>query len=92
MAHENEERSTGASPARSNSSNTLEGEREKPGDKEQQDNGGDTGEEEKNDDTPKPVGFFDPSLHKVRIEVAWKWVVTSKFTLARKTMQETDRC
>lgn len=91
MANDDDQRPIGTSPARSNSSNTLEADRASQNDKEEKPDGPDSGEkdsgekesgdEEKSDGMPKPVGFFDPSLHKTRLEVAWKWLVTSEYML-----------
>lgn len=94
MSHIDDQRPAGTSPARSNSSNTLEADRVSQNDTEEKANGPNSGEkdsdekgqgdEEKSDGIPKPVGFFDPTLHKTRIEVAWKWLATSKYTFPTK--------
>lgn len=40
---------------------------------------GGQGEEEKGQQAPPPpIDFWDSRLHKTRIEVAWKWALTSK--------------
>lgn len=97
MAQDDEQRNA---PTRSDSSDTLEGDRPGLNEKEEQKSGDspdgkesdekENGDEEKNEEIPKPVGFFDPSLHKVRIEVAWKWLVTSKLLLYVERSSDTD--
>lgn len=81
MADKDEERPN-ASPARSNSDNTLEGDRnasDDQHDKQEQEKDDESGEEENGEEAPpKPVGFFDSRLHETRKEVAWKWAVTSE--------------
>ena len=74
-------RSAGSSqsPQRTSSDNTLAGDREHG--KERQEQNNHRGSEQAEADQhgpPKPVGFFDPRLHKTRIDVAKKWVFTSK--------------
>jgi len=68
---------------RKSSDETLDGgpiqnNQEKP---EADSNGG--SEEEGQQGPPKPVGFFDPRLHNTRIDVAKKWIFTSKNCLRR---------
>lgn len=69
--------------SRSTSENTLKEDRpndqEAKKEKEQADDS--QGQEEKGEEgPPKPVGFLDPSLHKIWKEVAWKWLLTSKLS------------
>ena len=37
------------------------------------------GDEENNEGPPLPVGFWDPSLNKVRLEVFKKWAIISEY-------------
>lgn len=61
---------------RASSGETLNGPQDDDKQKSEKQDG--EGEEKGEESIPKPVGFFDPRLHKTRIEVAWKWVVTSR--------------
>lgn len=61
------------------SERTLPGEEsDKPSHQRQNSDVGDGKESQKQDGPPEPVGFFHPSLHKTRIEVIWKWMLTSE--------------
>lgn len=79
MADRQENRSESPRAQRTSSENTLNGRQEENNnDNQKSEKQDDGGEEEKGEQgPPAPVGFFDKRLHSVRIEVAWKWVVTS---------------
>lgn len=73
-------RHTGDHERTSSSDRTLEGEHGSSNGQNNKEEEGGGGQEEKGEQGPPlPVGFFDPRLHKTRIEVAWKWVVTSRY-------------
>lgn len=42
----------------------------------------DQGEQEQQDETPKPVGFWHPSLKHVRLEAFSKWILTTGILMA----------
>lgn len=61
------------------SSGTLNEQRENHEEKDQSKQEDDQGQEEKGESgPPPPVGFFDKRLHATRIDVAKKYVLTSK--------------
>ncbi|KAK5945995.1 hypothetical protein PMZ80_000134 [Knufia obscura] len=62
------------SPHRTSSDNTLDGDREHEHEKTEHKSRDASGQEEEGQQgPPKPVGFFDPRLHKTRWNVAKKW-------------------
>lgn len=73
-AHEDRDSSSGSSPGHSdalpNSKETLEDQSD--------DKGVDGGEKGKNTGPPQPVGFWDKSLRKTRLQVYGRWLVMSK--------------
>ena len=87
MADRSESSQNVSRPQRSSSDNTLNSHQEesnektKQGNKDEENDREQNGQEEKGEEAPPaPVGFFDKRLHSTRIEVAWKWAVTSEQT------------
>lgn len=75
------------SPHRTSSDNTLDGDREHEHEKTEHKSRDASGQEEEGQQgPPKPVGFFDPRLHKTRWNVAKKWFLMSKSLLVENTL------
>lgn len=69
----------GHNPHRTSSDDTVEGDHEHDNEQLQPGDSRVSGQQKQEQQSPpKPVGFFDPRLHKTRIDVAKKWIFTSK--------------